>query len=130
MLNSTAFNYINVLDRAADVSWTRESLITNNLANVNTPGYKRQDINFESVLRKALGSSKYVPLDTKINEMNMDELTPMVYTDHGNYSYRLDGNNVDIDTENVELASEQIRYEALTTSIDSEFSRIKIAIGQ
>ena len=62
--------------------------------------------------------------------MNMDELTPMVYTDHGNYSYRLDGNNVDIDTENVELASEQIRYEALTTSIDSEFSRIKIAIGQ
>ena len=130
MLNSTAFNYINVLDRAADVSWTRESLITNNLANVNTPGYKRQDINFESVLRKALGSSKYVPLDTKINEMNMDELSPMVYTDHGNYSYRLDGNNVDIDTENVELASEQIRYEALTTSIDSEFSRIKIAIGQ
>lgn len=130
MLNSTAFNYINVLDRAADVSWTRESLITNNLANVNTPGYKRQDINFESVLRKALGNSKYVPLDTKINEMNMDELTPMVYTDHGNYSYRLDGNNVDIDTENVELASEQIRYEALTTSIDSEFSRIKIAIGQ
>ena len=130
MLNSTAFHYINVLDRAADVSWTRESLITNNLANVNTPGYKRQDINFESVLRKALGSSKYVPLDTKINEMNMDELTPMVYTDHGNYSYRLDGNNVDIDTENVELASEQIRYEALTTSIDSEFSRIKIAIGQ
>lgn len=130
MLNSTAFNYINVLDRAADVSWTRESLITNNLANVNTPGYKRQDINFESVLRKALGSSKYVPLDTKINEMNMDELTPMVYPDYGNYSYRLDGNNVDIDTENVELASEQIRYEALTTSIDSEFSRIKIAIGQ
>ena len=130
MLNSTAFNYINVLDRAADVSWTRESLITNNLANVNTPGYKRQDINFESVLRKALGNSKYVPLDTKINEMNMDELTPMVYTDNGNYSYRLDGNNVDIDTENVELASEQIRYEALTTSIDSEFSRIKIAIGQ
>ena len=130
MLNSTAFHYINVLDRAADVSWTRESLITNNLANVNTPGYKRQDINFESVLRKALGNSKYVPLDTKINEMNMDELTPMVYTDHGNYSYRLDGNNVDIDTENVELASEQIRYEALTTSIDSEFSRIKIAIGQ
>ena len=130
MLNSTAFNYINVLDRAADASWTRESLITNNLANVNTPGYKRQDINFESVLRKALGNSKYVPLDTKINEMNMDELTPMVYTDHGNYSYRLDGNNVDIDTENVELASEQIRYEALTTSIDSEFSRIKIAIGQ
>lgn len=129
MINSTAFNYINVLDKAADTSWTRETLIANNLANVNTPGYKRKDINFESTLRKALGSSKYVPLDTKMREMNMDELNPLVYTDYGNYSYRLDGNNVDVDTENVELASEQIRYEALTSSIDSEFSRMKTAMG-
>ena len=36
-----------------------------------------------------------------------------------------DGNNVDIDTENVELASEQIKYEALTSSISSQFSRMK-----
>ena len=48
-----------------------------------------------------------------------------VYTDHSNYSYRMDGNNVDIDTENVELASEQIKYEALTSSISSQFSRMK-----
>ena len=128
MLNSTAFNYINVLDRAADVSWTRESLITNNIANVDTPGYKRQDINFESVLRKALGSSKYVPLDTKINEMNMDELAPMVYTDYGNFSYRLDGNNVDIDTENAYLASNQIRYNALIASSNEEFSRLTMVM--
>ena len=47
-------------------------------------------------------ANEMAEIDTKINEMNMDELTPMVYTDHGNYSYRLDGNNVDIDTENVE----------------------------
>lgn len=130
MLNSSAFNYINVLDRAADTSWTRENLIANNIANVNTPGYKRQDISFESELRKALGSSKYVPLDTKIKEMNFEELDPQIYTDHSNFSYRLDGNNVDIDTENVELASEQIRYEALTSSISSEFSRIRTAMDK
>ena len=55
MLNSTAFNYINVLDRAADVSWTRERLITNNLANVNTPGYKRQDINLKVCFERLWG---------------------------------------------------------------------------
>ena len=47
------------------------------------------------------------------------------YTDYENFSYRLDGNNVDMDTENVELASEQIRYNAINTSIQNEFSRFK-----
>ena len=57
-------------------------------------------------------------------------MNAQIYTDSVNYSYRLDGNNVDIDTENVELASEQIRYDALTTSINSEFSRMRAALGK
>ena len=61
----------------------------------------------------------------KISELDTSKLTANVYTDHSNYSYRIDGNNVDIDTENVELASEQIKYEALTSSISSQFSRMK-----
>ena len=64
-------------------------------------------------------------LDQKMNAVNLSRLNPDVYTDHGGYSYRLDGNNVDIDTEQVELASEQIKYQALTTSITSEFQRLQ-----
>ena len=45
------------------------------------------------------------------------------------YNYRLDGNNVDVDVENVELASEHIRYELLSDSVTQEFSRMKTAIG-
>ena len=60
--------------------------------------------------------------------MDLSQLTPTVRTDYAGYSYRLDGNNVDIDTENVELASEQIRYQAVTTSISQEFSRMKTVI--
>ena len=67
-------------------------------------------------------------LDQKMNAVDLTKLNPMVYTDHGNYSYRLDGNNVDIDTEQVELASEQIKYQALTTSITSEFQRLQTVI--
>ena len=130
MINSTAFNYVDVLTKAADASWTRESVINNNIANVSTVGYKRQDIDFQSVLREELGNCKHKSLDNKINELDISDLNAQIYTDSANYSYRLDGNNVDIDTENVELASEQIRYDALVTSIDSEFSRMRAALGK
>lgn len=130
MINSTAFNYVNVLTKAADASWTRESVINNNIANVSTVGYKRQDIDFQSVLREELGNCKHKSLDNKINELDISDLNAQIYTDSANYSYRLDGNNVDIDTENVELASEQIRYDALVTSINSEFSRMRAALGK
>lgn len=89
------------------------------------PGYKRKDLNFEGVLSQELGRCKHQSLDKKISELDTSKLTANVYTDHSNYSYRMDGNNVDIDTENVELASEQIKYEALTSSISSQFSRMK-----
>ena len=41
MFNSSAFDYINVLDKAADAAWLRNDAISNNIANVDTPGYKR-----------------------------------------------------------------------------------------
>lgn len=128
MIQSTAFNYVNLLDKAADASWTRESVIANNLANVDTPGYKRQDLDFESLLKKELGHSKYSSLDEKVSAADLSKLTPTVRTDYAGYSYRLDDNNVDIDTENVELASEQLRYMALTTGINKEFTRMKAVI--
>ena len=49
MVSSGAFNYVNVLDKALDASWTRNSVIANNIANVDTPGFKRQDVKFEEI---------------------------------------------------------------------------------
>lgn len=128
MISTSAFSYINILEKAADASWTRESLIANNLANVDTPGYKRQDIDFQTALKNELSNYKYTSLDKKVDAVQLTELNPMVYTDNGSYSYRLDGNNVDVDTEQVELASEQIKYQALTTSITSEFQRLQTVL--
>ena len=128
MISTDAFSYINVLSKAADASWTRESLIANNIANADTPGYKRQEIDFQSVLKNELNSYKFMNLDQKMNAVDLSKLNASVYTDHKNYSYRLDGNNVDIDTEQVELASEQIKYQALTQSITSEFQRLQTVI--
>lgn len=129
MLSTNAFDYVNVLDKAADASWKRETVLANNIANVDTPGYKRKDLDFEGVLKQELGRCKHTSLDTKIENLHMDHLNPSVYTDLSNYSYRLDGNNVDIDNEEVEYASEQLRYKGITAGINNEFNRMKSVIS-
>ena len=128
MFTTNVFDYTNILDKAADASWMRENVITNNIANIDTPGYKRQDV--ESVLQKALGKTKYSSLDKKVRELNQDlgKLTTTSYTDAANYSYRLDRNNVDENTENAELASESLRYQLLTTAITNNFSRMQTVL--
>lgn len=125
MFSTNVYSYINVLNKAANASWQREEVIANNLANVNTPGYKRKDVDFQSVLRQELGNMKYRTLDSKVEHADLSRLNASVYIDSANYSYRIDKNNVDIDNENVELASEKIRYDALTDSMTQEFSRLK-----
>lgn len=130
MFTTNVFDYTNILDKAADASWMRENVITNNIANIDTPGYKRQDVDFESVLQKALGKTKYSSLDKKVRELNQDlgKLTTTSCTDAANYSYRLDRNNVDENTENAELASESLRYQLLTTAITNNFSRMQTVL--
>ena len=100
----------------------------NNIANVDTPGYKRKDVTFESYLRRAVsgGSS----LDDEIANADLSELTATTFVDYANVDYRLDGNNVDIDTENAELAKNQIKYYTMIDSISQEFSRLKSVMGK
>ena len=130
MIASGVYDYINILGKAADGAWARNEAISNNIANVDTPGYKRQDVSFETELQHALKASRYRSLDTKVAEANqhLNRLEPRVYTDIPNWSYRMDKNNVDIDTENVELASNQIKYNGITNSIDNEFKNLKTVI--
>lgn len=125
MIGSHVFDYINVLDRAADASWLRNEVIANNIANVDTPGYKRQDLNFEDELERALGHSKYRTMDAKVAMLKDKQLHPRVINDYSNFSYRLDKNNVDIETENVTLAANQIKYQGLMAGLKSEFQNLQ-----
>ena len=128
MINSNAFNYINVLDKAADASWIRNDVIANNIANATTPGYKRQDVDFESEFRKALKRSRSISMDDRIADIKTARLNPRTYIDSANFSYRLDGNNVDIETENVTLASNQLKYNGLIDCINKEFSNLQMVM--
>lgn len=125
MLNTNVFDYINVLDKAADASWLRNEAISNNIANATTPGYKRQDVAFESELRKALGYDNSESMDSKVAGVQTASLNPVPYIDNAGYSYRLDGNSVDIENENVMLAENQLKYQGLMNSITSEFNNLQ-----
>lgn len=133
MFSSNAFDYINVLDKAADASWARNEAIANNLANATTPNYKRQDVAFESELKKALGSftssnsNSSMSMDHRVEKINsnLSTINGKAYIDGANYSYRLDGNNVDPETENIALAENQLKYQGLLASISQEFQNLK-----
>ncbi len=130
MIFSNAYNYVNVLEKAADASWTRNEVLSNNIANATTPGYKRQDVSFESYLLEELVGGSTESLRKKVDDVDLSNLRTTIYTDYTNLSYRLDGNNVDQDTENVELASNQLKYQALIESINYEFNMIKAALSK
>ena len=121
-MSSGMFGYVDVLKTAADASWAREEVLTNNIANVDTPNYKRQDVEFTTYLKSALSRSggDSTSLTNRVNNINYNDVTMRTYTDNSTLSYRLDGNNVDLSTENVELASEQINYNALIDSMNND----------
>lgn len=128
LIDTNVFDYVNVLDKAMDASWIKNEAISNNIANADTPGYKRQDVNFETQLAKALRSSRYKTMDAKVGDVKMNRLNPIAYTDYSGFSYRIDGNNVDPDTEGVYLAKNQVVYQGLYQSVSEEFKNLKMVM--
>lgn len=128
MIYSGVYNYINVLDKAASASWIRNEVIANNIANEDTPGFKRKDVEFESYLAYELEGADSKTLAQRVAEVDLDNLKATAYTEYSGLSYRLDENNVDVDAENAEYASNQIQYNTLIDSINYQFNMIKAAL--
>ena len=129
MITSGIYNYVNILDKAADAANLRNELLTNNIANVSTPNYKRKDLDFESVLQGELAGEKNLSKAVKKANQNLETLDAQVYTDNASLSYRLDGNNVDIHTEEARLAENQIKYQALVDLMNQEFARYNTVLS-
>lgn len=128
LINSGVYNYINVLDKAAAASWIRNEVIANNITNEDTPGFKRKDVEFESYLAYELEGADSKTLAQRVAEVDLDNLNATAYTEYSGLSTRLDGNNVDVDAENAEYASNQIQYNTLIDSINYQFNMIKAAL--
>jgi flagellar basal-body rod protein FlgB len=116
------FGLLNNALQAADL---RQQVYANNIANADTPGYKRQDVQFESVLQSEMQNTD--PTDVSTNASLLD-VQPTVVQDNST-SISNNGNNVDVNSEMASMAQNQIRYNALIQEMQVRFSRLQEAIN-
>ncbi|TFE02752.1 flagellar basal body rod protein FlgB [Jeotgalibacillus salarius] len=119
---------INNLERGLDYSAVKQKVIANNVANVDTPGYKSKDVNFKTMLQDEIEMTS--------NRRNAHPLhfDLSVGQDGGtgisqrSYSVRENGNGVDVDKEMADLATNQIYYNSLIERIGGKFGSLKSVI--
>ena len=120
------------LEKGLDASWLRNQVITNNIANVETPNFKASSVEFESVFRAALKNEGIALKSSRGFEKasrRLEDVSPRV-TKNRNTSMRMDGNNVDIDAENALLAKNTIYYNTLVQKLNTEYRKLRMAINE
>ena len=127
------FSQTKALEQGLSAAWLRNQVIANNIANESTPNFKRSSVEFESLYKEALeNQDEFVTKTTNEKHITFDstaDIKPMVVQDTS-AMMRVDGNNVDIDYENTELAKNSLLYMTLVEKINSEFARLRMAIKE
>jgi len=129
-----------VIDRTMQAAMTaldglsqRQNAISRNLANVDTPGYQAQTVNFEDTLKQAVSAHNRLPMDvTDASHSTGVSAARAGFTlvNRPGVSQRADGNNVDIDVEMIDMSEAGISYQALTQAVTRKFALLKtIASG-
>lgn len=114
-MSSGLFGGVNLVSKGLEASWLRNQALANNIANVDTPEYKRRDIKFQDYLNEALKG-------------NM-EVQPELIVDNSELSYRMDGNNVDVDVEMTRRAKNELYYNALSGQVSHQFKQIQAVLN-
>ncbi len=128
MLNQSLSQML-FLDRALDGSWLKNEAISNNLANAETPGYKREVVRFEETLKKELQRTSGVQMAmTDPRHMTPEGTLGPRIEKVRDTAVRKDDNNVDIDVEMAELAANQIQYNATINQLNQQINRLKSVI--
>jgi flagellar basal-body rod protein FlgB len=123
ILNNTSMS---LLEKSLDAVWLRQQVISNNIANAATPGYKSQRLEFEDLLEKQI---QRAGSDEEDVQRVIDQVQPRIVIDETTTAQE-DGNNVDHDYENIEMARAQMQYSYLTSSLNAQINRLKYAITE
>jgi len=110
---------IQLLTRLLDASSLRGRVIAGNIANQNTPGFKRKEVQFEDQLKAAMGQSERLAAKVK----------PTVVTDEETPS-NPDGNNVNMELEANAQRENRLAYETYATILQANFGMINAAISE
>lgn len=123
------------LSQALDLGSTRLQAISNNISNVNTPGFKRQDATFAALLQSAeAGGDALAQAAPDPRHLTLDDDggggygSPALVTQRSG-SMRPDGNNVDIDAETSRMAAAEIYYQGVAQLMSGQFSGMKYVIA-
>ncbi len=123
---------IGLMSRGLDVSHFRQGLIANNIANADTPNYKRRDVNFSEAMDAALtrrertGLQKNHPLHIGSKTSKGGELKAV---ETGDTRTRLDGNNVDIEVEMAKLAGNSLYYQTISRLLSARYGILEKIIN-
>jgi flagellar basal-body rod protein FlgB len=107
---------LSLLEKFLDLATARQSLLVSNIANVDTPGYRTQDMDFHGEMVRALSQDPGMPMMTEPRDV------PGLLS-------RPDGNNVSVDREGLLLAELQLKYQAATQAMKAEFALIRSAVS-
>ncbi len=117
-----------IIKKSLDASSIRGKTIANNMANLNTKGYKRYLVNFEETLNGNFNEFKLKTTNTKHIHKGQNSDGIEVVQDKGS-SMREDGNNVDIENEKVNQAANTLMYNTLVTQANSKLSNLRYVIN-
>ena len=106
------------LERAISGASMRQGVLANNLANAETPGFRRMDVDFHDALAQAMDSGQSSAIESAQFTPQQDPQT-----------MRADGNGVDIDTESAAMAKNGLEYEALISVAKARIQIIQSAMG-
>ena len=136
-LNNSFGRTLDVLHRSMDVSRLRNDVIANNIANAETPNFKRTVVNFESQLkyaldeaarpprfRAALTDDRHIPF-SRVPDYR--DVLPRRYTDYWT-NVKNNGNNVDIEEESMNLLNTQLSYQNMTRAVSDQFTRVNLVL--
>ncbi len=124
-LDTTSMTLAN---KSMDYLWEKQRVISENISNSETPGYKAKYVTFEEELQKNLSKLRLGknPRSVQMKEAILNTGIRVRQTNDENVF--LNGNNVNIDVENVELARAQLQYQFVARSIDGQFAKLKMVL--
>lgn len=133
MSNSGFDPTIGALNTSLNLRLLNQNVISSNIANSDTPGYKAKAVEFESALRDALGVGDRLPMAEgdagHIIHRSTDSVQPEIFDDPNGVE-SLDGNTVDRASEMAKMAENQILYDASTEMLKKKLGMLKYAITE
>ena len=136
-LNNSFGKTLDVLHRSMDVSMLRQDVIADNIANADTPNFKRSEVNFESQLKAALDSEnaprpmqaamtheRHIAFSRPVDYRSVEPQRRLDYLTTSDNN----GNNVDIEVESMNYLNNQLLYTLMTNAVNQQFQRVNLVV--